>query len=375
VGGAFARYAESGHLVFPRNGSVLAVPFDLDRESALGREAPLGFAVARRNNPWREQPQFFDWSPSGTLAYVPPDGIVEHEKSFAWLGRDRARAPIPDVEEFDSREPWWDLSPRGERLAFTSESYEIWLRDLDDGGPPLRLTLGGDCRQPTWNPQGTRLAAVRGGAGVLEVVILAGDGSETESSVAATFRRDQIGGYLFLYSWTPDGKNILCHNLSSVWAVPADGSSEPRELFDTNFHESFPVVSPDGSLLAYVSDRSGDLDIYVSPYPEVTSKPPVRISRNGALEPRWARDGRKLYFREGRLLVVAAIEAGGNGVRVGVPESLHELGVSRFAGSTYAVATDDRVMVLEDRASAERNRLVVVENWFQELERLVPANP
>ena len=102
--------------------------------------------------------------------------------------------------------------------------------------------------------------------------------------------------------------------------------------------------------------------------------PPVRISRKGGLEPRWSRDGRKLYFREASLLVGTAIELDQEEVRVGATESLHELGVSRFAGATYAVATNDRLMILEDQASAERNRLVVVENWFQELERLVPAD-
>ncbi len=369
--GPFARFVESGHLLYPKSGSILVVPFDLARRKAAGREVPLGFPVEGRLEGLPERPPYLDWGADGTLVYFPLGGVTSRAKSFLWVDRSGRKNAIGRAESTENPAP--RLSPDGRRLAFTSEKLQVWVMDLD-GESPLRLTFEGDHRWPVWSPDGKRLAFMQGGAGVANVVTLASDGSETEPRLIASFPRDRVPVQLFPAGWTPDGKEVLLFDGESIWAVQADAASEPRRIFDTPFRELSPSVSPDGRLLAYLSDRSGEIQIFVSPYPDVISAAPVQISRNGGFEPRWSSDGRELYFREGKRLMAASIERTAGGLRAAPPAPLFELAFSPLypVPTVYDVAPDGRFLVLEYEAPNERSHAVVVENWFTELERLAP---
>jgi serine/threonine-protein kinase len=370
--GPFARFVESGHMLYPRSGSVLVVPFDVARRSSAGREVPLGFPVEGRLEGLPERPPYLDWSVDGTLVYFPPGGVTSRAKSFVWVDRSGRKAPIGRAESTENPSP--RLSPDGRRLAFTSEKLQVWVLNLDSDSAPLRLTFQGDHRWPVWSPDGKRLALTEGGAGVANVVTLASDGSETKPRLIASFPRDRVPVQIFPTGWTPDGKEVLLFDGESVWVVDAERESEPRRLFDTPFRELTPSVSPDGRAIAYLSDRSGEIQIFVSPYPDVASEAPLQISRNGGFEPRWSRDGRELYFREGKRLMATSIERSGGTLRAGAPTAIFELAFSPLypVPSVYDVAPDGRFLVLEFEAPHERSHAVVVENWFTELDRLAP---
>lgn len=372
--GPFARFVETGHLLYPKADSILVVPFDPDARRPVGRLTPLGFPVERRLEGLRQRPPFLDWSSGsgGTLVYFAPGSIASRSKSFVWVERNGIRTVIGRTDS--TKTPWPRLSPDGGRLAFTSENLEIWVQDIVRGSPPLRLTFEGDHRWPLWSPDGKRLAFMEGGASVVNVVTLASDGSETEPQRIASFPRERVPTQIFPACWTPDEEDVLVFDGETVWVLAASGRSEPRRLFDTPFHQHAPAIAPDGRLLAYLSDRSGSLQVFVSPYPDVTSRPPLQISRNGGFEPRWSRDGRELYFREGKRLMVAPIDNGTDGPHARTPTALFELRSSPPSPvvSVFDVAPDGRFLVLEDEAPKERSHAVVVENWFAELERLAP---
>jgi serine/threonine-protein kinase len=369
--GPFARFVESGHLINPRSGSILVVPFDLARREPAGHEVPLGFPVEGRLEGLRDRPPYLDWSDEGTLVYFPPGGVTNRAKSFVWIDRSGRRETIGRTESTENPSP--RLSPDGTRLAFTSDRLQIWVLNLEDENP-LRLTFEGDHRWPVWSADGKRLALMQGGAGVANVVTLASDGSETEPRLLASFPRERVPIQIFPACWTPDGKEVLVFDGESIWVIDADRASEPRLLFDTPFRELTPSVSPDGRLLAYLSNRSGEIQIFVSPYPDVTSEAPLQISRNGGFEPRWSPDGRELYFREGKRIMATSIERSAVGLRATPPTPLFELTFSPLypVPSVYDVAPDGRFLVLEYEAPNERSHAVVVENWFTELERLAP---
>ncbi len=135
------------------------------------------------------------------------------------------------------------------------------------------------------------------------------------------------------------------------------------------------TLSPDGRWLAYASDQTGQQEIWVRPYPGPGAA--VRISPNGGVEPVWARSGRELYYLEGTRLMAVAVTAGD---RFNFsPATLlfdNDYLLSSLSPS-YDVARDGRFLVLKpirsDRAVAP-SRVVVIQNWREELKRLVPVN-
>ena len=211
---------------------------------------------------------------------------------------------------------------------------------------------------------------MRGGA--VHFLSIAADGSEVEPRSLASVPLEEREAAIFPVSWTPDGREILAFDSRSVWVIPVGGASDPRRLFDTPFVELYPSISPDGKLLLYTSNRSGNTEVWLSPYPDVGSRPPVQVSRNGGTEPRWSRDGRKLFFLEGQRLMSANLLPG-DPPRVETPRALFTLlREERAVSRSYDVAPDGRILALLREAPTERSHAVLVENWFEELERLAP---
>ena len=135
------------------------------------------------------------------------------------------------------------------------------------------------------------------------------------------------------------------------------------------------VISPDGNWLAYASDETGQLEIYVRPFPNVGGgqRP---ISDGGGIEPLWSPDGTELFFRNGVGFFSVSIGSEGAALSKGTPEEMFTGRYRNNLGSTpnYDVSQDGRFLVLDDLDQpSERAVLVAVENWFEELRRLAPA--
>jgi serine/threonine-protein kinase len=184
-------------------------------------------------------------------------------------------------------------------------------------------------------------------------------------------------------AWTPDGE--LLFRETSADAVSIDvlvvaGDHKQRSVLVTGrrFNTSRAALSPDGHWLAYESNESGESEIYVRPYPNVDAgKWP--ISSDGGEEPKWARDGRTLFFLGPKSLMEARVE---NAPRFGFhsPEAVLDRGkylLSIPAPVQYDVSPDgQRFLLLKPVAEAdagESARVVVVEHWYEDLKRLVPT--
>ena len=366
----FLRFVETGHAILPKNEALLVTRFDPRDGTRSGTESLLDFPVAgEADDQWRESSPYLDWSRNGTLLYIPTDGIPRRDFSVSWWREDGSEERLELKLSGDL--PWSSLSPDGRRLVVTAGKFSIWVYDLENADPPLRLTFDGDRRWPIWSPDGRRVVfrELRGGA--VHLLSVAADGSEVEPRAVGSVALEQRAAAIFPTSWTPDGREILAFDSRSIWVFEVDGSSA-RRLFDSPFIELYPSISPDGRLLAYTSNRSGNTEVWISPYPEVGSRPPVQVSRNGGTEPRWSRDGGKLYFLEGNRLMSANVVSG-DALRVEAPRALFTIAYDRRAVSrTYDVAPDGRILVVRQESPAERSRAIIVENWFDELERLAP---
>jgi Tol biopolymer transport system component len=145
------------------------------------------------------------------------------------------------------------------------------------------------------------------------------------------------------------------------------------------FEERGAIFSPNGRWVAYVSNKSGENEVFARPYPGPGAEVPVSIG--GGEEPVWA--GEEIFYRHGGKLQVARVEIAGASLRVGRPTELFEDGFVRDRGgaqggmANYDVSPDGRhfVMVEEHRRDADTtSRLQVVLNWLEDVKHRAPVD-
>ncbi len=162
---------------------------------------------------------------------------------------------------------------------------------------------------------------------------------------------------------------------ADIAARPIRAAGETRQIVATDFLEIDPALSPNGHWLAYASNRTGRIEIWVQGYPDGVA---VRVSTNGGYEPRWSVDGQELYYLQGNAMMAVAVETERE-LSFKAPEQLFARSyvINPNAGaSSYDVARDGRFLMIElpgastDVAPAS---IVVVENWAEELKQRVPT--
>ena len=182
-------------------------------------------------------------------------------------------------------------------------------------------------------------------------------------------------------SWSPDGRNLVVQSAgqggrTDLWILPADGKSEPQAFLKTPYQESGGHFSPDGRFLAYESDETGRLEIFVASFPSGGGK-----WQTGGAQPVWSRDGRELFFRSAEGVMSVRALAEGGSFRASKPETLFRgafLGGLRgvtlpgFNFPDYDVSADGRRFVMFQGGQEKRpaTRAKVVLGWFEELRRL-----
>jgi serine/threonine protein kinase/Tol biopolymer transport system component len=381
-GGADARYVGTGHLVFLRRGTLMAVPFDAKRLDVTGTAVGLVSNVMQSANTLPVQLDSgagqFAISESGSLVYA-TGGVPSPDRwTLVWVDRTGTseNLPLPPAAYAAPR-----LSPDGRRLAYhtTSGDWDLWTYDLSRG-IAARIKMAGEQSVPVWTPDDSRLAfsSNSGQAWSLFLVNPDGTGSPELLMTAQGGARPQPN------AWTPDGKTLAAAgNDRDLWIVSRDQSIKPRVAVKVANQADF---SPDGRWLAYAATPS-DADqvqgqVYVQPYPALDRR--EQISTHGGLAPVWRRDGRELYYLENasgdgplKIRVMAVSVTTTPTFSVGVPQQLFE-GRYRVNGAfrNWDVTQDGQrfLMLQEIQQPAVRvSELVLVTNWSEELKRLAPA--
>jgi Tol biopolymer transport system component len=196
----------------------------------------------------------------------------------------------------------------GRRLAVSvglgSAATGIWVKQLDRG-PFTRLSFDGQDRRPAWSPDGRIVAFIRDTGNGGDIYGRLADGSGGDRLLARIDRPVQE------VAWSGDGKWLVLRTdngaagAGDLVGVRLGGDTTPVPLVATDFNEYHPAVSPDGRWLAYASNESGVLEVYVRPFP-VTSGGRWQVSNGGGIEPRWSADGRELFYLGGAGRMVAA---------------------------------------------------------------------
>jgi Tol biopolymer transport system component len=363
-GASFPVYVDTGHLVFFRGDTLMAVPFDAAALAVTGEPVAL---VQGIRHPSGGAPDFA-LSRNGTLVYVPSAAEPTSELAVVWVdrtGQVTGRA-VPDLVA-NPRDP--RLSPDGTRLLLVTgpeNDGHLWNYDLS-GRPPIPLALSTDNQSPVWSPDGKQIAFHT--LPLNATVTLLADGSErTPRSLSSEL-------YVDPHVWSAAGELVVTRfgNRGDIAAIPVAATGEVRDVAATDSSEYDPALSPNGRWLAYVSDRSGQNEIWVQEYPEGA---PVRVSSNGGHEPLWSADGRELFYREGDAVMVVAVETDDE-FSFAAPTLLFSGPYVQRSGSVsrgYDVARDGRFLMIlqgeENRAVAPAS-IVVVQNFGEELKQRV----
>ena len=365
VAGTYPRFSSSGHVLFVTgDGVLMAAPFDSDSR----RLTATPFVVAEGVRVGTGGAAAVAVSRNGTLAWL-GGGSERGTSSLVTVSRAGVERNIPVPPGFYS---FPRLSPDARQLALSLTNRaglggptDIWRLDLTSNAL-LRVTTDSVSYRADWLPDGERIVAIKqtnSGLGVPMVRPL----YRTEEATPWT----GVAGGTFNFSVGPiPGYSALAVDTNNtghddIWLVHSDTLDKPRPFLTRAYRELSPRVSPDGRWLAYVSDRTGRLEVYVVPIPRGGDEEP--ISLEGGADPVWSRSGRELFYRTAVHLMAAGVSTNAR-FQVLRRDTLFVVGGGRYRGGTpsYDVLPGDKEFVML-RAGDLGNLfpLMVMTNWHK----------
>jgi eukaryotic-like serine/threonine-protein kinase len=370
--GTHPRYSATGHIVFARNGELLAVRFDADRLVVSGKPVAVLDGVLMSRNTGAAN---FALAANGDLAYIP--GIAEGgARRLAWVDRSGKEDPLP-LPPGSYLHP--RLSPDSRQLAVEIEgsNHDIFLYDFESG-VLSNLTTDGVSHWPVWSPEGANIGYRSGTMGRFGLWQVPADRSQSplRLAVAGTSQNAE--------SYSPDGRQLAYTvtepgSAPRIAVVPLQGEPTPRPLDSGTYMQGSAKFSPDGRWLAYCSMESGRPQVYVQAFPGPGAK--IQVSADGGTDPVWRRSGEELFYRNADRMMVVPV-AIGERVTAGRPQELwkgdysHGMGSScgmpGATSSNYEVTSDGQrfLMIKDDKHSFISRRIVVVQGWGEELRRM-----
>ena len=382
LAGVSPHYVATGHLVYATgDGSLRAVPFDARSLEVTGNAVPLVGGVVVKASGAAD----FSVSDTGHLVYVPGvgGGPLNLTSRLVATGKDGVGTPMADIAGY----AWYPrFSPDGTRVAFAVSQTpggggdaDLWVLDIARG-TRTRLTSEGNNRfYPVWSPDGSQLAFADGAGATNRVLVTSADGSGEPETLLDRDERQ------FPTSWVAHG-NVMTLYIDNAGTtardlsiLPMDGDLTPEPFLATPFQERGVSFSPDGRWVAYVSDESGQDEVYVRPYPGPGGQ--VIISTGGGGEVVWGPDGSELFYRSGEQVMVVPVDtrqafsAEAPSPLFAAAYALDTVGVG--GNPNYDISPDGERFIFVEQDSPigveEIPRINVVLNWFEELKARVPV--
>jgi serine/threonine-protein kinase len=381
-GGYYGRYVSSGHLVYIHEGTLFAAPFDLTRLEVTGQAVPVLVGVTNNQIGGAQ----FAVSDNGTLVYLPGQGS-NTAAPIVWMDREGKTSALRTTPA-----NWANprFAPEGGRLAMyinDGKQSDVWIYDW------ARDTLSRFTFDPAndiysaWTPDGRRLAfaSARADKATLNLYWQRADGT------GEVQRLTESKNNQYPTSWHPSGKSLAFDetNLQTrrdVMILPMEGDEasgwkpgKPTVFLNSPFNEWFATFSPDGRWLAYASDESGRLEVYVRPFPGPGGK--WQISAAGGSYAVWSRARHELFYESpspDNRIMVASYTTEGDSFRAEKPQGWADRRFGeRPQGWDFDLHPDgERVVVApgpETQTAAKQDHVVFIFNFFDELRRLAPT--
>jgi len=358
----------SGTLLFFRDGSVLAQPFNAAKLQPSGEAVPIAAPVS-------SLPNFqgcFSASANGVLAFVSGANGEGDLRQLTWLDRQGKKLGTVGEPAIFTAVGRMALSPDGKQAAVTraqsvSALGSLWLYDLTGRDAPARFTLGSSLDlDPVYSPDSSRIAFLSTRDGGVNLYQKLTNGTKNDELL---LKSDAA----IPYSWSPDGRflayGVRSRNRGGIWLLPmSSGGAKPVEFQGTEFDEGFAQFSPDGHWIAYESDQSGTREIYVRELilgsdgkPEETQS--HVISAGGGVFPSWKGDSKELFYLTGDQKTVRSVEITAKPV---FQRSATTLNVPLPAGATFGGVARDGLRFLIALPVGQGNRpqqFTIVQNW------------
>jgi Tol biopolymer transport system component/predicted Ser/Thr protein kinase len=357
-------YASPGYLLFVREGSLFAQPFDLERTALTGEPIAAGSRVSDRNSAGAYQYRLFS-SGGGSLAYVQAPVAISRPVWLDRAGRLLSSLAVPGEHGYLS------LSPDGSRLALTiappGGEEDVWLCDLSRGSF-TRLTSHPSVDSfPVWSPDGAEIAFSTNRDGPYNLYRRRTAGVAVEEPLLASELNKMP------LDWSRDGRFLVYRQQQpetgdDLWLLPMTGERKPIPYLRTPFIETEARISPDGHWLAWTSNESGRDEVYVGSFPELRRT--WRISSEGGRYPAWRGDGKELFYvADFETMMAVPVEAGSE-FRAGLPRPLFRAKISSYWTQRGVVAPDgQRFLVNEEIPGASTPPITVVLDWTADLRR------
>jgi Tol biopolymer transport system component len=363
-----ASYA-SGHMLFLRQSSLMAQPFDAKRFEIAGEAVPIAEQVLEDSSIAHA---WFSPSANGLLLYA--EGVPKN-RQLVWFDRNGKQVgAVPGDDAYAGIASSRD----GKKLAYYLDGtgFDVWGFDIARG-VKIPLTFGASSGQgnmyPVWSPDGKNIAYTSYRNGTYSLYQKSADGSGGE-----TLLLEGIDHFRVPTSWSADGKFLVYHEGFSgrtyangvpggwsIWVLPLFGDHKAYPFIQSSFSAREASFSPDGKWLAYCSNESGEYRIYVVPFPGPGGK--WQVSLGDGRDPLWRRDGKEIFYlsADNKLMAVKVETSGGSFVAGGarVLFDSHSSGVF----GRYDVSADGQRFVVVYEGNRPSTTLTSVVNWIADL--------
>jgi Tol biopolymer transport system component/predicted Ser/Thr protein kinase len=354
-----AVYSPPGYLLFVRERTLMAQPFDAVKAQTTGDPFPiaeqvdyLDVSIAGR----------FAVSQNGVLAYT--SGVVRSVQRLTWFDRfGKVAGTVGEPGDLN----WPAISPDGNTVVVARRDPQtgvinLWLHDPARGTASRFTFNSGEDRVPVWSPDGSHIAFSSIRDGFLKLYQKATSGVAQDEALDKAQPRDPS-------DWSRDGHYIIevardPGTKADIWVLPLFGDRKPFPFLQTEFNEVGAKLSPNGQWLAYQSDETRRNEVYVQTFPTPGRR--VQVSTNGGSSPVWSRDGKELFFI-GADQKMMAVEVK-NGGKFGVPRALFD---TRLGGLPFAfdVSKDGRFLIPTLVEQAASVPMTVVVDWTAGLKK------
>jgi Tol biopolymer transport system component len=360
---ANAAYAEPGYLVYLRDKTLVAQPFDRRSYALSGEPHALSDEILFLPQVNRA---IFSVSSGDVLVTQPGKGA--NMSQLAWF--DRSGKPAGTVAQ-----PGWyanvRLSPDGRRVAADQtdpdgRNIDVWVHELSRG-TVTRLTFDPALDQtPVWSADSQKVLFSSNRGGTFALYLKNADGSGSEQQLV-----DYGGALANAWDWSHDGKYVLVRKGSEL-AYLSWPERTTTALFQAKWTVRGAQFSPDGRWIAYASNETGNMEVYVSPFPSVNGK--WQVSNAGGQEPKWRNDGKELFYMSTDGKITAVSVSAGASFQAGTPVALFQTHRRQPMSSqdlfSYDVSSDgQRFLIATKLDEPNAAPLSVLLNWASEMEK------
>jgi hypothetical protein len=333
-------YAEPGHLLYVRDGTLFAHPFDADRLGVTGDPVPIaggfGLGLGLLSG--------ISASPAGIVSYRPGTPETSRLTWFDRRGVQLSELPIDGYIQAPH------LSRDGRRVALertdATGKSDVWILDVQRG-TNMRLTLDGESSRPVFSPDGSQIVFGRGD-GIFQKAS-SGTGAEVRLETGEPT------------DWSADGRHILFIRGGDLWALPMQGDRKPIAVAAGKGNDRRGRFSPDGRWIAYESNESGRFEVYVQAFPAGVER--WQVSANGGDSAWWRADGRELFFNAPDEQLMAVTVAPGATFEASPPRALFAIPGAIANGRFIASLDAERFLLPVTTHHASQSPVTVVVNW------------